>query len=318
MSAPDVVTAYLGKRPCLRCATCDVALRRRAGAVGRVARRRAPASCVCVVGPERRRQDDADQHARRHACASRAGRIAIDGHDITRAAAASLLRRRHRASFRKAGGCSPRMTVRENLELGSYLPPARAAARASLDARAARCSRRCATSSHSAAGDAVGRPAADGGDRPRADGAAAAAAARRAVARALAADRRTTMFDAIRAGSRRGHGGAAGRAERRDGARRRRSRLRARGRPHRRRGRARRLLRRGPRSSAPTSASDDRPFRGDLVHAVPNDHRRQLPAAGVADRSRQARRAVPAARAREGALAHPPEHTSPKRRTTRR
>ena len=41
------------------------------------------------------------------------------------------------------------------------------------------------------------------------------------------------------------------------------------------------------------------------VDALSHDARRQLPAAGVADRPREARRPLPAARAREGAVAHP-------------
>ena len=48
------------------------------------------------------------------------------------------------------------------------------------------------------AGVAVGRPAADGRDRPRADGAAASAAARRAVARPVADRSCKAMFGAIR------------------------------------------------------------------------------------------------------------------------
>ena len=80
------------------------------------------------------------------------------------------------------------MTVRENLELGSFLPQAKAR-RAGIDGRSDRALSRARSQAAESRRRALRRPAADGGHRPRVDGAAAPAAARRAVARPVAADR---------------------------------------------------------------------------------------------------------------------------------
>jgi branched-chain amino acid transport system ATP-binding protein len=78
------------------------------------------------------------------------------------------------------------MTVRENLELGSFRRAAQRE-RGELARARVRAVPGRAREARRARRRAVGRPAADGRDRPRADGAAAAAAARRAVARPRAA-----------------------------------------------------------------------------------------------------------------------------------
>ncbi len=109
-----------------------------------------------------------------------------------------------------------KMTVEENLELGCYLPAAArgagAVARAGL-----RPVPDPAPEAPPAGRRAVGRPAADGGDRPGADGAAAHRPVRRAVARARA-DHRRRHVRHHRPGARRGRRRAAGRAERAEGA----------------------------------------------------------------------------------------------------
>ena len=110
-----------------------------------------------------------------------------------------------------------KMSVEENLELGCYLPAARAAARA-IPGAGLRPVPHPARQARPAGRRAVGRPAADGGDRPRADGAAAHRAVRRAVARPGADHRRRHVRD-HRAGARGGRRRAAGRAERAEGAR---------------------------------------------------------------------------------------------------
>ena len=104
------------------------------------------------------------------------------------------------------------MTVRENLMLGSYLPNARAGAAGLARARVRAVSGACGKAGR-AGGRAVRRAAADGRDRACADGAAAPAAARRAVARARPEDRAGHVRD-DRAHSCRRRGDAAGRAER--------------------------------------------------------------------------------------------------------
>ena len=100
MRARDVVIAYLGTARMLEVrdlrvdygaapALWDVSLALGAGEL-RLRRR-----------PQRRRQDDADQCDRRICTPRTSGRIAMDGRDITRAAAAPLLRRRHRDRARR-------------------------------------------------------------------------------------------------------------------------------------------------------------------------------------------------------------------------
>ena len=79
----------------------------------------------------------------------------------------------------------PDMTVRENLEMGAYVRSKRGA----VDEAIERCYALFPVLKEKAApagGPAFGRPAADGGDRPRADVAPEAPAARRAVPRRCA------------------------------------------------------------------------------------------------------------------------------------
>ena len=117
----------------------------------------------------------------------------------------------------------------------------------------------------------------------------------------VAADRRATCSTAIRAHQRRGHRGAAGRAERGDGdgASRDRAyvleegRIVAEGEPQA-TARAARDPARLPRRLTRRCVDHSRRFS----HAVSHHHRRQLPAARVADRPRQARRPLSAAGAR--------------------
>jgi len=145
----------------------------------------------------------------------RQGELRFDGVDMTGVRRPRLLHAMASPWCPRAGACLPRMSVEENLELGCYLAAARARRDQSLErvygtvshpARQARPARR----------GAVGRPAADGGDRPRVDGAAAHRAVRRAVAWAGALNRRRHVRD-HRAGARGGRGRAAGRAERAEG-----------------------------------------------------------------------------------------------------
>ena len=134
--------------------------------------------------------------------------------------------------------------------------------------------------------DALGRRAADARARARADGAAAAADARRAVARARAADRARDLPHRARAEREGGAHGARRRAGRAHRARRASTRVRARGRdawPS--RGRAPSCARTSPSGGA-TSGTDGR-----------------LPAAG---RRRGSRRAAIYGVARARARPHPP------------
>src|SRR6516165_6858182 len=193
---------------------------------------------------------------------ARAGRIVVDGVDVTRlpshrfcAAGIAIVPEGRRLFIA--------MTVRENLELGSHLPRARA-------------------------------------ER----------------AESLAADRRRH----VRCGSphqRPGRLGAPRRAERRGGAFVVRPRVRSRRRSYRCRRRARRIAgAAGDPARVPRSLTPTEPLPGDTTNAVSHHHRRQLSAARVADRPRQARRALSAARARHGALARCPR--APRRGAGRR
>ena len=117
---------------------------------------------------------------------ARAGTIALDGEDITDLPTHEIVRRGV-AQVPEGRRIFPRMSVFENLQMGATIAdPAhfqhdldRVFAHVPAAGRAARAARR----------HAVGRRAADAGDRPRADEPAAPAAARRAVARPGAADR---------------------------------------------------------------------------------------------------------------------------------
>ena len=150
---------------------------------------------LCVVGP-----NGAGKTTLINAIAgiqpARGGRIVFDGRDITRlpphrfCAAGIAIVPEGRRLFTG-------MTVRENLELGSYLPAAKARRRESL-AEALALFPALEGQARQPGRRALGRPAADGRDRARADGAAAPAAARRAVARPRAADRRTPCSPPIR------------------------------------------------------------------------------------------------------------------------
>ena len=92
------------RRACLRCATCASRYGAAPRAVERVAGHRRGRARVRRRS-QRRRQDHADQRDRRPArCAS--GTITMDGRDLTRAAAASVLRARASRSCPKAAGCS--------------------------------------------------------------------------------------------------------------------------------------------------------------------------------------------------------------------
>ena len=189
-SDPAVIRAYLGEDEgrCCRCFEVrGVAhlLRRHRGAARRRPRRRQGRDRDPDRRQRRRQVDPADDDLRQPAGAH--------GHDQAR-------RRGHHAACRPTRSCAaawrrspegrrifPRMTrVREPADgRGHRRPgafPARPRARlrhVPAPGRAARAARR----------HAVGRRAADAGDRPRPDEPAAAAAARRAVARPGAADR---------------------------------------------------------------------------------------------------------------------------------
>ena len=85
----------------------------------------------------------------------RSGAAALRRRDMTRVRAAPLLRPRHRA---RARGPAPvhQDDGPENLELGSYLPAARGAARRQSLERVSACSRSCATSAGQPAGELSG------------------------------------------------------------------------------------------------------------------------------------------------------------------
>ena len=127
MQRPDVMTAYLGnRRPCLKYATSTwpTAPRRRCGAFRCDVRQ---GELLCVVGP-----NGAGKTTLINAIAGM-HRVARRPHDRSMGTTSRGLRRIASArpaspSCRKAGACSPGMTVLENLELGSYLPRAKAAA----------------------------------------------------------------------------------------------------------------------------------------------------------------------------------------------
>ncbi len=128
------------------------------------------------------------------------------------------------------------LTVRENLELGGYRAAAARAAGAN-PARGLHSVSGPRGAARGARGHALRRAAADGGDRPRADGPARAPAPRRALARPRACDRaRAVPYHP--GGQRARRRGAAGGAECRRGARDRAPGLRPGRGPYRRPGRA--------------------------------------------------------------------------------
>ena len=114
------------------------------------------------------------------------------------------------------------------------------------------------------------RPAADAGDRPRADGAAQAHAARRAVARPLADPHQGNLrhHPPPQCGAGRDH--AAGRAERQHGAQDRALRLRAGDRPHRAGGRLRQARRRTRTCASSTSARRKPPCAARSAGSAPS------------------------------------------------
>ncbi len=185
MARPDVVAAYLGASPCLRCAASrwTTARRRRCRSVSLDL---AAGEVVCILGP-----NGAGKSTLINALAglhrASAGRIAMDGRDLTALPA-------HRycsagiAIVPEGRRLFTRMSVRENLEVGSYAPAAR-------KARARTLERVCTM--FPAVRDKLDAPAGalSGGQQQMvAIGRALMAqprraAARRAFARAVAADR---------------------------------------------------------------------------------------------------------------------------------
>ena len=174
-------------------------------------------------GRQRRRQDDAaaglsgvQPHRRR---------VRYEGADIS-GCAAQRGSRWGSCRCPRAGRCSARCRWRTTC--GSA-PRARVAESAASSSACTRCSRCCA-SGDSAGRNAFGRPAADARDRPCADGAAQAAAARRAEHGARAAPGRGNLR--LRAGLSAPADDLPGRPERARRACHRRSRLRAGNRAH--------------------------------------------------------------------------------------
>ena len=88
------------------------------------------------------------------------------------------------ATCPRAARCSRFLIGAREPAHGRLHPPRRATASPATSRRCSATSRSCASAPTQRAGLAVGRRAADAGDQPRADGAAQADAARRAVARA--------------------------------------------------------------------------------------------------------------------------------------
>ena len=149
----------------------------------------------------------------------RQGTVTFEGKDISRPPAHELVRARHRPCARGTPDLLAADRPREPPD--GRLHPRRAAELADdlervFDALPAAAGARPPERRH-----AVGRRAADARHRARADGRAASAAARRAVARALADPRPADLRDHPR-DQRAGHDDPARRAERAPGARRRR------------------------------------------------------------------------------------------------
>ena len=110
------------------------------------------------------------------------GTIMLDGERIDRLPPHAIIAR-GLAQCRRGGCCFRDMTVLEHLELGALRAQGRVAARSARWIRCSSCSRSCASGASQKAGTLSRRRAADGRDRPRADGRAALPDARRAFAR---------------------------------------------------------------------------------------------------------------------------------------
>ena len=121
---------------------------------------------------------------------ARSGTITFAGTDITELPTHEIARMRI-AQSPEGRRIFPRMTVMENLQMGASLDNLK---HYDEDAEKVFHAVPAAEGAHQPARrHAVGRRAADAVDRPRADGAAQAAAARRAVARPGAADRQADL-----------------------------------------------------------------------------------------------------------------------------
>ena len=133
---------------------------------------------ACIVGPNGAGQEHARQCDRRIDPAT-SGSVKVAGAEMTCLPPHRLIE--HGIAIVPEGRrLFVDMSVRENLELGSLLPPARVRRQKSLD-EVCRSSP-SSSPARPARRHALGRPAADGRDRAGADGAAEAAAARRTVA----------------------------------------------------------------------------------------------------------------------------------------
>ena len=205
----------------------------------------------------------------------RAGRITFAGVDLA-ALPSHQVCRQGIALVPEGRRLFTRMSVEENLDMGGYRAEARRAS-ARVDRARLRALPDPARAAAPARRFAVGRPAADGGHRPRPDGPAAPAPARRAVARPRP---RRGRPDVRRHPHhpRRGRGHPARGTERREGARHRRPRLRPGGGPHR-RGRPTVIAAEPDRESRrPTSASASHERRGPPKGARFEGHwKRRLP-----------------------------------------
>ena len=157
------------------------------------------------------------------------GAILYDGRPITTRACEDIVRL-GLAHAPEGRGTFTDLSVEENLRLGAYTRSDRAAVKDDFDAGLRLFSAPRGTP-RPAGGHAVGRRAADAGDRPRADAAAEAPAARRAVVRSRADHRQGHFPHPARDQPRGSRQHADRRAERQSGARPRRSRLSHRDRP---------------------------------------------------------------------------------------
>ena len=182
----------ISETPMLEVRGLTVALRQASGAGRRRPRRRSAGEIVVILGANGAGKIDAAQgHRRPGRRAERRARSRFNGQDLLALAAARDRRGRHRAGagrprhFRRTDGA-------RELELGAYARRARAGRERQPRPRAdaVPAPRRAAAPDRP---HDERRRAADGGDRPRADVRAGAAAARRAVARPVAAAVRGTV-----------------------------------------------------------------------------------------------------------------------------